>query len=382
MNGRRATSDARTRRAPRLIAFAHEQGGPASRFRVEQFLPLLEQAGWSVSLRTQRPARPWESPYRNDLLRSLHRRVRMRVRQLRRVRDIRAASAYDVVLLNRDLLAGQARYEDALFRRNPRVVFDFDDAIHLGAKEQHVARICARAAWVTAGNEQLADFARRHTDRVTVLPTVVDTDAYVVRRDHERHGAPVRVGWLGSDRSIEQTLVPYLAMLGRLRDTLGFELVIVSKPKPELPASIGPWRFVEWSPEVETRIADLFDVGIMPLVDDAFQRGKCGCKLLQYMAAGLPAVASPVGINARLLDGGRGMLATTEDEWRAALTALVADAAHRRALGEAGRAYVAQHYSLRRWFPVLEQILARVAGVEPLTATAPATATEQSRQHA
>jgi glycosyltransferase involved in cell wall biosynthesis len=288
----------------------------------------------------------------------------MRLRRLRRVRDIRAASAFDVVLLNRDLLGGRAEFEERLFRRNPRVVFDFDDAIFLGEKEQHVAGICARAAWVTAGNEQLAAFARRHTDRVSVLPTVVDTDAYLVRREHE-HPGRLRVGWLGSDRSIRETLVPYLDMLGRLGSEIGFELVVVSKPSPDLPSAVAPWQFVEWTPETETRIAELFDVGIMPLVDDPYQRGKCGCKLLQYMAAGLPTIASPVGINEHLLEGGRGLLARSEDEWRAALGTLAADAALRRSLGEAGRAFVERRYSLRVWAPVLEEILSRVAGVEP-----------------
>lgn len=350
-------------RPRRLIAYAHERGGPASRFRVEQFLPHLEGAGWTVSLRTQRPARPWESPYRGAAGR-LHRRVRARVRQLGRLRDIRAASAYDVVLLNRDLLGGRVEYEERLLRRNPRVVFDFDDAIYLGRKEAQVAWICARAAWVTAGNERLAEFARRHTERVSVLPTVVDTDAYLVRREHQRRGR-IRVGWLGSDRSIHETLVPHLGMLGRLRDEIGFDLVVVSKPKPDLPPAVAPWTFVEWSPETETRIAEWFDVGIMPLVDDPYQRGKCGCKLLQYMAAGLPAVASPVGVNEPLLDDGRGLRATSEAEWRAALAALVADAGLRRSLGAAGRAFVERRYSLRAWAPVLEEILARVAGLPP-----------------
>lgn len=348
----------------RLIAYAHERGGPASRFRIEQFVPLLERAGWQVSLRTQRPARPWDSPYRSSAVRWLHRRARMRLRHVRRMHDVRAASAYDVVLLNRDLLGGRPEYEDELFRRNPRVVFDFDDAIHLGGNEAHVAGICARAAWVTAGNETLADFARRHTDRVTVLPTVVDSDRYLVRRVHERPGR-VRVGWLGSDRSIRETLLPHLAMLARLRDRLGFELVIVTRPAPRLPSAIGPWRYVEWSPAVEARIAELFEVGIMPLVDEPFQRGKCGCKLLQYMAAGLPAVASPVGINAQLLADGRGLCATGEGQWGDALAALVRDAGLRAAHGAAGRAFVAQRYSLRTWFPVLEGILARVAGRAP-----------------
>ena len=347
----------------RLIAYAHERGGPASRFRVEQLVPLLERAGWSVSLRTQDPARPWDSPYRGAL-RWLHRRVRMRLRHVRRMRDVRAASAYDVVLLNRDLLGGRPEYEDELFRRNPRVVFDFDDAIHLGRNEAHVAGICARAAWVTAGNESLAAFARRHTDRVTVLPTVVDADAYVVRHTHERAG-PVRVGWLGSDRSIRETLLPYLPMLARLRDALGFELVIVTKPRPELPPELGAWRWVEWSPESETRIAELIDVGIMPLVDEPFQRGKCGLKLLQYMAAGLPAVASPVGINVQLLGDGRGLCAASDDQWRDALAALVRDPGLRATLGATGRAFVEERYALRTWFPVLEEILARVAAEEP-----------------
>lgn len=288
----------------------------------------------------------------------------MRLRQIRRLRDIEAASAHDVVLLNRDLLGGRAAYEERLFRRNPRVVFDFDDAIFLGEKEAHIAGICARAAWVTAGNERLAEFARRHTDRVSVLPTVVDTEAYVVRREHER-SERLRVGWLGSDRSIEETLVPHLGMLGRLGEEIGFDLVVVSKPRPDLPFASLPWEFVEWSPENESRIAERFDVGIMPLVDEPYQRGKCGCKLLQYMAAGLPTVASPVGINEELLAGGRGLLARSESEWRAALASLAADASLRRSLGEAGRAFVERSYSLRAWAPVLEGILARVAGREP-----------------
>lgn len=351
----------------RLIAYAHERGGPASRFRIEQFVPLLERAGWEVSLRTQRPARPWDSPYGGPI-RWLHRRARMRLRELRRWRDVRAASAYDVVLLNRDLLGGRAAFEDELFRINPRVVFDFDDAIHLGVdRAAHIGGICARAAWVTAGNAGLADFARRNGERVSVLPTVVDTDAYLVRRDHERRDAPLRVGWLGSDRSIHETLVPHLPMLARLRDALGFELVIVSKPRPVLPASVGAWRFVEWSPLVETRVAELFDIGIMPLVDEPFQRGKCGAKLLQYMAAGLPAVASPVGVNVDILGDGRGLLASGEDGWRAALVALAGDPGRRRALGEAGRSFVERELSVRRWFPVLEEILVRVADADDLS---------------
>jgi hypothetical protein len=108
-----------------------------------------------------------------------------------------------------------------------------------------------------------------------------------------------------------------------------------------------------------------FDIGIMPLVDEPFQRGKCGCKILQYMSASLPVVASPVGINAELVGHGyRGFLASRKEEWREALTALIAAPELRREMGQAGRAFVEQHYSVRAWFPRLLSIIENVAGVK------------------
>lgn len=348
----------------RLIAYSHARDDPSARFRIRQFIPRFERAGWSVSHRTNHPERPWQSPFSVTPARWAHQRARVAVRQLWRLWDIRAAAAFDVAFVNRDLLGGRIAYEAALMRRNDRVVFDFDDAIHLGQKEAHVAWICARAAWVTAGNELLADVARRYTDRVSVLPTVIDTDRYPSPGAPRENGA-LRLGWLGSDLSIRETLVPFLPTLAALQRAIGFEFVVVSKPRPSLPSGPLRWRFVEWSPELETRIAALFDVGIMPLQDNEFQRGKCGCKLLQYMAAGLPAVASPVGINARLLGDGRGFLASDRDAWGDALTRL-RDPALRRELGAVARRFVEREYSIDAWFPLLLDIVESVrAGQRP-----------------
>ena len=337
----------------RVIAFGHAGDDPATRFRIGQYIPHLQQAGWDVSLRTNHPPRPWVSHT------WLERRIGVIQRRLRRDRDIRAASEYDAVWLNRDLLEGRVEYEERLVRRNPRLLFDFDDAIFLGEKSRHIQWICQHAAWVTAGNDYLASFARRFTDRVTVLPTVIDTDLYRVATEA---GSPVRVGWLGSDRSIRETLFPHLPMLSSLQAELGFDFVIVSQPKPELPPCGLRYRFEPWSPQAETSIADLFDIGIMPLIDDEFQRGKCGCKLLQYMAAGLPSIASPVGINSSLLDRGRcGFLADSPQDWRQGLAALISDADARRELGANGRSFVEQEYSVRRWLPELVGILENVS---------------------
>ncbi len=347
----------------RLAAYVHGTHDPAARFRIAQYMPLLSEAGWDVSLCPQRPARPWAIDWGGPLRNALPRRIGSWVRRINRRLDIAAASNYDCVFQNRDLLAGRAEYEEQLFRRTRRVVFDFDDAIYLDGKADHIGSVCARAAWVIAGNAQLADFARQHTERVSIIPTVVDPTAYEVAAHAAAPRAPqLRIGWLGSAHSIEQTLFPFVPLLATLQARLGFEFVVMSAPPPVLPASPLRWRFVPWSPLAETQIARHIDIGIMPLVDEPYQRGKCGCKLLQYMAAGLPTVASPVGVNAELLgDGARGLAAATPYEWGAALEALIGDAARREAMGQAGRAFVTAHYSVQRWFPELLAIIERVS---------------------
>lgn len=347
----------------RLIAYVHGTLNPAARFRIGQYIPALARAGWEVSLRPQRPERPWEIDWGHSLLNAPARRIGTLVRRASRRRDIDDAAGFDCVFQNRDLLEGRVEYEERLLRRNRRVIFDFDDAIYLGAKADHVGRVCARAAWVVAGNEELASFARSHTSRVTVIPTVVDHTLYAPPPPVPTPGTrPVRVGWLGSPMSIAQTLYPFVPMLADLQSALDFDFVVVTAPKPALPPSELRWQFVPWSPEEETRIAHHFDIGIMPLTDDPYQRGKCGCKLLQYMAAGLPAVASPIGVNASLLgDGTRGFAASTVHEWMESLRMLILDADRRSAMGTAGRSFVRDHYSVQRWCPALLEVIERVS---------------------
>jgi glycosyltransferase involved in cell wall biosynthesis len=347
----------------RLIAYLHAIDDPAGRFRIGQYVPYLRQAGWDVSLRPRRPAQPWNTHWNNALLQAAHRRVGTLVRRINRLSDIHAAARFDAVFLNRDLLEGKYVYEERLFQHNPRVVFDFDDAIFLGRKADHIGRICQRAAWVTVGNETLAQFARQFSPRVTVIPTVIDTSLYPEFPDRAPadRGA-VRVGWLGSGQSIAQTLYPHVEMLADLQRELGFEFVVVTKPRPKLPQHGLRWSYVEWSPLTETQIASHFDIGIMPLIDEPYQRGKCGCKLLQYMAAGLPAVASPVGVNAEIVGGGeRALAASLSAEWRRALAALIDDASLRHTLGRAGQRFVTEHYSVARWFPELLSIIEQVS---------------------
>ncbi|MCC6378717.1 MAG: glycosyltransferase [Burkholderiales bacterium] len=352
--------------ARRLVAYTHGVDHPAARFRIGQFIPSFERAGWDVALRPQSPEQPRDSPIAWRPARTVHQRLRFALRRRRRLNDLADAAGFDVAFVSRDLLEGDPAWERELARRNPRTVFDFDDAIHLGRKREHFARACEGAAWVTAGNEHLAAVARKFTDRVSVVPTVVDTDAIPPPPDPAA-GRPLRLGWLGSDRSIRETLHAHAAMFADLQAELGFELVVVSKPRREMPDRRLRWRHVEWSPATEARIADHFDVGIMPLVDDEFQRLKCGCKLLQYMAAGLPSIATPIGINPSLLGGGRGIAATDRDAWAGAIARL-RDPDLRRTIGATARPYVERHYSVAAWFPRLFDVVESVRlGATPRT---------------
>jgi glycosyltransferase involved in cell wall biosynthesis len=242
------------------------------------------------------------------------------------------------------------------------MIFDFDDAIFLGEKRQkHIEWVCKNAAWVTVGNEYLAEFVRKVTDRVTVIPSVVDADKYRPAW-HESVQTQLRVGWLGSDLSIRETLFPYIDMLSRLQRRIGFQFVIVSKPEPRLPSADLNWQYVEWSPSIEENIAEYLDVGLMPLVDDEFQRGKCGMKILQYMAGGIPAIASPIGVNRNIIQHGvTGFLANSEAEWGAAIEALQKSPALRGKIGQAGRQHCEQNYSLKVWLPKLLTVLEKVA---------------------
>jgi glycosyltransferase involved in cell wall biosynthesis len=345
---------------PSLLALTQSDFDPASRFRIMQWLPFLAAAGWDIAHRPNRPPRYRRRPA-GDLAERLSFLGARSRRRLHRRLDIRAAAESDLVWLNRDMLEGDPRWEQRLLQANPRLVFDIDDAIYQTDRRGHFAAVCAGAALVIAGNETLAAEARRYARRVAVVPTVIDTAKYRAGAPERIPGEPLRLGWCGSDLSIRQTLLPALPMLANLQRRLGFRFTIMSRPRPELPSCGLIWDYVEWSPERETGLANWFDIGIMPLAEDPYLQAKCGCKLLQYMACGLPAIASPVGVNAAFLAAsGAGLAATDPASWEAAIRHL-ADPNRRAELGRRGRAWCEAETSIDRWLATLDRLLREVA---------------------
>jgi glycosyltransferase involved in cell wall biosynthesis len=269
------------------------------------------------------------------------------------------ARRYDVVWIHKELFPYTPGWFEAMIgQAGVPIVYDFDDAIFhnydlnrrglvrrlLGRRFEPLLR---RAAAASCGNAYLRDYAARFCPNSLVIPTVIDTDDYRPRPAVD-DGPPV-IGWIGSFSTWKyvQPLVPMLEKLvaeGRARVRIVGAGVVAA----EYPA----FEMVDWSEATEIAEVQRMHIGIMPLTDDPWSRGKCGYKLIQYMACGLPVVASPVGVNADLAQPGvNGMLADTVDEWRDAIVRLLDDAALRAAYGAAGRDRVERDYSLKAHAP-------------------------------
>jgi glycosyltransferase involved in cell wall biosynthesis len=243
--------------------------------------------------------------------------------------------------------------EVALSKLGVPYVFDYDDAIfHM--YDQHprapvravlgdkIGRVIAPARAVTAGSQYLADYAGRYNDRVHVVPTVVDLERYAVRE--ERPAGPFTVGWIGSpSTSVYLDLVA--GALEEVAKEAPLRLILVGSPPRTIPGVEVDVR--EWSEAREVQDLLDCDVGIMPLPDEPWARGKCAFKLIQYMACGLPTICSPVGANLEVVDETTGMLATSTAEWTDALRRLRDDAKMRATLGGSGRERIEERYSLQ-----------------------------------
>jgi glycosyltransferase involved in cell wall biosynthesis len=282
------------------------------------------------------------------------------------------AGRYDLVWMEKELLPFTPDWlERILHAIGVPVVVDYDDAI-FHRYDQHrsslvrstlgrkIDRVMASATLVIAGNAYLAERARAAgAAEVEILPTVIDLEKYPGPRWTER--TPVTVGWIGSPSTQEylRHIGPALARF--CEETGGRVQAIGVEERFQLEGV--PLEAVPWSKETELAALQALDVGIMPLADSPWERGKCGFKLIQYMACGLPVVASPVGANREIvIDGETGALAATQDEWVSALKSLAGDAARRRRMGEAGRARVVSGYSLQAVAPRLAALLRRAAG--------------------
>jgi glycosyltransferase involved in cell wall biosynthesis len=336
------------------------------RVRLSQFQPGLAAAGVDLQIQSL-----LDNTY---LLRSFSGR-RPSLRGLltaygRRLKALRQANQFDLAIVYAELLPFLPGWLERQLLQIP-FLYDCDDAFFLKYRSGRLRllqpllaakadRLMAAAVGVTAGHEGLAAYARRLNKKVCLLPSVVDTEHFrpAAALPAEHVGDCFRVGWIGSPST-----APYLQLLVEPLQQLAREcpvrLVVVGGPAPV----IAGVQVIEqpWSLEQEVALIQQFDVGVMPLPDTPWTRGKCAYKLIQCMACAIPVIASPVGANVDAVPASCGLHASSADDWLAAFRQLAADPAMRARMGAAGRQWVEERYSLRSALPVLAGVIREVA---------------------
>lgn len=357
-----------------LFVVPHPIEGPSSRFRVYQFLPYLEAHGVQATVRPLISSALAPIVYAPGRLTAKF--AITAAAAGRRLLDVAGAGRFDLAYVLREAFPfGPPCIEWALKRRVGRLIFDFDDAIYLPSLAYQnpldrlrdfskTATIIRSADHVVAGSRFLRDYAVRFapSDRVSVLPTVVDTDVFRPE-PVSKAGSTLTIGWIGTPRgsSYLRDLRGVMATLAARHPQVRFVFIGAEPFEPEgLPISFRPWQ-------LGTEVEDIrgFDIGIMPLTDDEETRGKCGFKLIEYMSLGIPTVSSPVGANLDIVEDNRsGFFASTPDQWIGALNALVEDAGLRRRFASAGLSRVEESYSLASVAPRLLALIRTVVGAD------------------
>ncbi len=339
-----------------------DRAGPSSRLRFYNFIPALEARQHEVVARPLFDA-TWLTLREAHGLRALTDKARYAATRLAtRALAERDATTFDLIVVEGQCFPYlPALLETWLFaaraatRAKLKIVVEFDDAIYLTPLHRKKLEFIARNAdHVIVGNPTLATWARSAGAHVSIVPTVYpapppDATATIHTAPFTR-ARPLRVGWVGLPYNFDM-LATAVEPLAALAPSIPLELVVVSSRPPRF-AAIEP-RFIAWSEHGEAAAVASFDIGIMPLPDNEWARGKCGAKLIQMMLAGVPTIASPVGINRDILAAHealpRGLAASTPEEWRTAIARLARDPGLRTQLAARGREYALANYSLSAW---------------------------------
>jgi glycosyltransferase involved in cell wall biosynthesis len=362
-----------------LVLSPIPEEGAGCRFRIAQFIPYLEAHGFEVTL---------SALYTTEFFRRVYKpgqRFRKAVEfgglSLKRLATLRGVSRFDVVFIYRELFPiGPAIVERLLSMvdRTP-IVFDFDDAVFLpsvsGVSEANrfisawkfpgkFATIIGLADQVIAGNEYLASYARRLNPSVTVIPTCVDTNTFAPSADREAVTAldsrrPI-VGWIGSP-----TTALYIRSLADVLRAVSARHPFVLRISGTGEAMQSPGLEIEnprWTLDGEVRLFNTCDIGVYPLPDDEWAKGKCGFKAIEFMACGVPVVAAAVGVNREIIeDGVNGFLASSDGEWIDKIERLIVDLALRARFSAAGRQTIEARFSLAGQAPRLAAVLRTAA---------------------
>lgn len=349
----------------KVAAITSGESVPSSRFRIRQHIPALAESGIQVreycpAINKYQPMPLWPKGVRSSYAFPLH-LLWLLTKLVTRAPGLAGSYQADMTWLNRELLPGYFTLE-RYFKRP--LVFDVDDATWLASPFglSTAKKIASRSEVVIAGNSFIADWFGKYADDVVVIPTAVDTGHYLPRQVAD-YGDFYIVGWIGTSgnlkylEAIEESLKLFLG------DSDDRKLLVVSDERPKLP-SIDPGRviFEPWSMEREVRLIQNMHVGLMPLEDSEWSKGKCSFKMLQYMACGKPVIVSPVGMNVEVLGmASVGEPARTIDEWYSLMTDFCREEKMRTDMGNMGRKIVVNRFSQEKVSNQLAELFRKMA---------------------
>lgn len=332
-----------------------ENESPSQRYRFEHYLPYLRQKDIDFAYKPFLSLSAWKIFFGpGNTIKKISGLVNGFFRRWLLMFTI---GRYDFVFVHREVAPiGPPIFEWIIAKLyGKRIIYDFDDAIWVPAASNHnkaakyfkwfskVKTICRWSYKITAGNDYLADYALQYNNNVIVVPTVVDTEE--VHNEIQDHAiARPAIGWTGSFSTLKyiDIIVP---VLQDLQNKYNFVFIVIADQDPVLP--LKNYQFIKWKKSSEADDLLKIHIGVMPLYDDVFSRGKCGFKAIQYMALGIPAVVSPVGVNSKIVDDAKnGFVCEHTAEWYEKLSLLLENAALRKEFGAEARKKIESGYSV------------------------------------
>lgn len=336
-----------------ILGLISSENDPASRTRIKQYKKEFASHNVSLFPKYYTPLRdkdPSKWMYRFGKMTGVSEwRIANFFKTIGRLSLLRQQYKYDIIWENRLLLPHHSYFERKI--KKP-LVFDYDDAIWINEGEKQVQEVISKSALVFAGNEYLAEYGSKFNKNIYIIPTTVDTEMlYPLNKNYETFV----IGWIGTKSNfpfLEIIKQPIIDFLSQNSDS---KFVIVSSEKPsQFKFDEKQVCFSTWSVENENNLINQFSVGIMPLPDNEYTRGKCSYKMLQYMACGKPVIVSPVGMNKMILSEDEvGLGATVEKQWFDLFVKLKTDDTTRERLGQHGRMVVEEKYSKKKYAPII-----------------------------
>ncbi len=329
----------------KILFIIKNKNEASSRFRVLAYFNKLENDFYPDVFYAE-----YHNTHISKVFRSLIKRIRYLYLLLRIKR-------YDIIYMQRPMSSGHSKnnsFEKLLTIINPNLIFDFDDALFIEHKKKIISLINLSKVCV-CGNKYLASFTRQYNQNIFIIPTSIDTDKFTPKPNNSNN--TLTIGWTGTSGNYQFFTEKMIAEINAILKTyrhVRFLFICDHQPDNRF---IFPYDFIYWNDKTEVNDLINIDIGLMPLIDSAWSRGKCGFKLIQYGAIGIASIASDVGVNSDVILNGESGILVKNDSWTVALTTLIENSSLRKKMGTHARKHIQKNYSLKTNYKKLSQVI-------------------------